>query len=208
MAYINTIKKPHYAKVQFDKNELYDLYVGRQWSMGQIGKKLNASRQCIARWLNFWGIELRTGAEGAAITLERRNGSRSPNWRGGTWYSPALDTWFTYAPNHPNRNQKSAVPTHILVAERRIGRYLRRGEVVHHLDLDRSNNDWENLCVMPRGTHLVLHRVLGEVGIRLVCAGHTERVMRTIINENHKRLVLAVYVEKWALVEWRSEDVR
>ena len=39
------------------------------------------------------------------------------------------------------------VPTHRVVAEKKLGRKLLPGEVVHHIDRDKRNNNPENLMV-------------------------------------------------------------
>jgi len=47
---------------------------------------------------------------------------------------------------------------HRVVAEQMIGRPLRRGEVVHHRDEDKRNNDPANLEVLPsQSTHIRRH---------------------------------------------------
>lgn len=51
---------------------------------------------------------------------------------------------------------------HIVVAERSIGRQLLNTEVVHHLDLNRSNNHARNLLVIDRGQHGKLHAWLSK----------------------------------------------
>lgn len=53
--------------------------------------------------------------------------------------------------SHPRADAKGYVPQHTLVAERKIGRFLRPYEVAHHLDGDGDglNNDPENLLVVP-----------------------------------------------------------
>jgi hypothetical protein len=44
---------------------------------------------------------------------------------------------------------------HRLVMEQKLGRTLRPGEVVHHIDADRANNDPDNLMVFAsNGEHL------------------------------------------------------
>lgn len=47
---------------------------------------------------------------------------------------------------------------HVVLMEERIGRRIRRDEVVHHIDHNRSNNDINNLALMTRAAHTRLHR--------------------------------------------------
>lgn len=53
------------------------------------------------------------------------------------------------------RNRKQY--EHILVAERAMGRSLRQGEVVHHINCNRTDNRPENLLVCTIQYHLQLH---------------------------------------------------
>lgn len=46
---------------------------------------------------------------------------------------------------------------HILVMERKIGRYLNRGEVVHHINHVRDDNQIENLRLMTAHDHMSMH---------------------------------------------------
>lgn len=47
---------------------------------------------------------------------------------------------------------------HRVVAEEKLGRPLRSGEIVHHLDGDIHNNDPENLHVTTQGEHIRIHK--------------------------------------------------
>lgn len=67
-----------------------------------------------------------------------------------------------YLPDHPaaykSDNWKGWVYEHRVVAEEILGRPLREGEVVHHLDCDRTNNDPSNLIVLAsKADHVKLH---------------------------------------------------
>lgn len=74
---------------------------------------------------------------------ERMTGENNPNWGGrsvtGDGYVMVLNR------NHPRANAKGYVYEHIVVMEQKIGRRLRRGEVIHHIDGNQSNNDPDNL---------------------------------------------------------------
>lgn len=67
-----------------------------------------------------------------------------------------------YMPEHPSaytsENWLGWVYEHRVVAEQTLGRPLRDGEVVHHLDCNRDNNSPENLVVLAdQGMHIRLH---------------------------------------------------
>lgn len=49
---------------------------------------------------------------------------------------------------------------HILIAEKVLGRYLKDGEVVHHLDGNRTNNANNNLVITDYKTHQLYHKRL------------------------------------------------
>ena len=52
------------------------------------------------------------------------------------------------------------VHTHRLVAEKMLGRKLKPGEVVHHIDMDKRNNAPENLRVFKnQAEHALWHKL-------------------------------------------------
>jgi hypothetical protein len=61
-----------------------------------------------------------------------------------------------WAPDHP-RASRGRVPEHILVVEQMLGRFLARGEEVHHIDFDKQNNDPSNLLVVTASEHQKYH---------------------------------------------------
>ena len=61
-------------------------------------------------------------------------------------------------PDHPRANNKGWVYEHYVNAEKNIGRYLRKGEAVHHVDGNKWNNDPSNLIVFATwGDHSSCH---------------------------------------------------
>lgn len=52
---------------------------------------------------------------------------------------------------------------HRVIAAQKIGRPLRPGEIVHHIDGDRRNNHPDNLAVMTQSEHIALHRAQGDL---------------------------------------------
>ena len=73
-------------------------------------------------------------------------GENHPKWKGGrrvTHHGYIL----IYAPDHPGCDVNKEVLEHRIVMERKIGRYLNDGEVVHHINGIRGDNRIENLVL-------------------------------------------------------------
>lgn len=65
--------------------------------------------------------------------------------------------YYIYKPDHPKAIKKGYVAEHRLVAEEKIGRYLKENEVVHHINENKLDNRQENLEVMTASEHIKLH---------------------------------------------------
>jgi hypothetical protein len=72
---------------------------------------------------------------------------------------------------HPSANKKGYVLAHRFIMEKFIGRFLKKDEVVHHIDGNMENNSIENLLLMTRGEHTRLHLLKYKNGhfIELIC---------------------------------------
>lgn len=64
-----------------------------------------------------------------------------------------------YMPEHEKALSNGYVYEHILMAEQMLGRKLKEGECVHHIDRNRGNNSIENLMVFKtKGDHTAFHQ--------------------------------------------------
>lgn len=63
-------------------------------------------------------------------------------------------------PDHPNSRRNGTILEHRLVAERKIGRYLKKTEVVHHIDGNKTNNVEDNLIIFRTNSdHSRFHKI-------------------------------------------------
>lgn len=68
--------------------------------------------------------------------------------------------WIVQSVGHPNAHSKYGdILEHRLVVESRLGRYLLKTEIVHHINGDGLDNRDENLEVMLRSDHSKLHAI-------------------------------------------------
>lgn len=71
-----------------------------------------------------------------------------------------------YNPNHHRAFENGCVYEHVLVAEEMLGRLLLDDDVVHHVDLNRTNNKKENLMIFASNEDHALYHAGAEAHIQ------------------------------------------
>lgn len=83
----------------------------------------------------------------------RFRGDKNPNWKGGRWKD---ERGYIRIPTVPGSD--AYVYEHRLIMERIIGRKLKKQEIVHHINGDKSDNKKRNLSLLPNEkSHRCLH---------------------------------------------------
>lgn len=98
--------------------------------------------------------------ESVKETLRARVGSKNHNWRSGLTMAGGYMAFSASAANGEHAGRF----LHAVIAEWKIGRKLEPGEVVHHKDENKLNNDPSNLQVMSHSAHARLHALQNKLG--------------------------------------------
>lgn len=82
---------------------------------------------------------------------------KNSSWKGGKFIS-SYGYVLIYAPEHSRRSDNYALE-HRVIIEKEIGRPIKRDEVVHHINHDKTDNRRENLQLMTLSEHTKIHNV-------------------------------------------------
>jgi hypothetical protein len=100
-------------------------------------------------------------------------GAAHPKWNGGKYI--ASDGYVMVLVKHGSLDRKSGWENyrkeHVVLMEKKIGRKLKKGECVHHIDGDKQNNNLSNLFLMDNKSHKEAHQSLQEIGYSLFKRG-------------------------------------
>lgn len=129
----------------------------RRWAregvaVSEMARRIGATRRTVARFLRIHEMER---------TPFVQIGSTHPRWKGGRMFDKSGYV-LIYRPNHHEANRHGQVREHRVVMEQKLGRLLRRGEVVHHLDGNRANNHPDNLEVYENNALHLAETLAGQ----------------------------------------------
>ena len=89
-------------------------------------------------------------------------GEKHPGWKGGKTIG-SNGYIFIYKPDHPFAQKIGYVSEHRLVMEKKLGRFLKPFETVHHINGDKQDNRIENLIMFSSNIkHLSFHKLNGD----------------------------------------------
>lgn len=133
-------------------------YLGGE-SATSIGKTFGKNATSITRVLKRNGISIRQCV-----------GENHPSWKGGRVIKGDgyIGVW---KPDHERADNRGYVFEHTLVMEEKIGRLPKKGEVVHHVNLIKTDNRPENLYLCNHRVHISLHRELEKMVVSLIDDG-------------------------------------
>lgn len=134
--------------------KLIFLYNQEKKSMKEICRLYNLSPNSsgnIKKILKKYNIEIRKDA-----------GENHHNWKGGRIIKG--DGYYgIWNPKHCRADNQGYVFEHTLVYEKNTGYLPKKGEVIHHIDIDKFNNEFSNLYLCNHKEHLEIHRSIEKL---------------------------------------------
>lgn len=139
--------------LETQKDKIRDMIETQLLTQKRVAEILEVNRTSVERACKRWGLKTqRTGPR----ALEGH-----PKWKGGRYQLGRY--WYVRADHHPNRTKAGYVAEHRLVMEQKLGRFLARTEVVHHIDGDPENNHPDNLMVFQSNPDHLRHELAGRI---------------------------------------------
>ena len=92
--------------------------------------------------------------------MKWNTGTKNGNWKGGRTITSSGYVGLRVPPGHHLRMRNGYAYEHRLVAEQKLGRWLRPGEIPHHIDGNKLNNAPDNIeIVSSAAEHFFHHRM-------------------------------------------------
>ncbi len=101
----------------------------------------------------------------------RKNLAQKDNLKEKDLYGYKLTKEYEYLELNDGTKIKRRIKEHRLVMEKFLNRKLVKGEVIHHINLDKADNRLTNLLLCNQSTHIKMHQNLERLAGRLIEAG-------------------------------------
>lgn len=136
--------------------------------------------------------------DGLKRLSDSKKGIKNPQYgkrRGRRIYR--LGYVYLYTPEHPNATKQGYVAEHRLIMEKRLGRYLTKDEVVHHINGVKDDNCIDNLIILTIHAHRKLHMGnLTDEQVKTNKANYQRRYMKRPESIERKRIYDREYYRK------------
>lgn len=120
---------------------------GAPWNKG---KKIYILKTCnFCKEEYSWEQTRNTGGKFCSLKCHYSNnrGENNHNWKGG----------YTTTPAGYVRDTRLKKYVHTIIAEKALGRKLKKGELVHHINCKKNDNRPTNLLICDQAFHRYLH---------------------------------------------------
>ncbi len=167
-------------KTPFTEEELARDYIDLKMSQTEIAIKYGTSQKVVWNAMRKMNMPSRIAAKrnqfgslnsswkGGRVLVARNKRQRGERTSFGNGYYYILD------PAHPNANKSGYVAEHVFIAAKERNKPLVNGELVHHKDLNKHNNNPDNLIISTPKEHSMWHNQLEEIAVSFMKDGYIE----------------------------------
>ena len=129
---------PRYSKKELPCTNCGKIVLRNPWQI-KARKRRFCSHKCYIKWQS-----------------EANTGERHPSWSGGVHLAK---NGYIYVSLGGGKERAQ----HILIAESVLGRPLKKGEVVHHINMNKADNRKENMVICTNSYHHSLHQRMARL---------------------------------------------
>lgn len=163
--------------VPFTEEQLDHDYNVLRLTQSEIAIRYGTTQKVVWRAMAKMGLISRVAAK------RNQRGPANSSWNGGRVLqaksrrqrgertSFGNGYYYVLMPEHPNAGSGGYVAEHIAVMTEHLGRPLRKGEMVHHINLNKHDNRLENLALCNAKGHRVWHLQLEELAVSFMTEG-------------------------------------
>lgn len=125
-------------------------------------------RDIVKHFNNDFGIQIVSEIlKTNNVYIRNNSGIYNKNYNGGK-FKIAYGYIKVRDPNYPKSDTNGYVLEHVKVYEQYTKTSLKKGDVIHHIDLDKENNNITNLYKMSLKEHGKLHSNLNDIVSKLI----------------------------------------
>jgi hypothetical protein len=191
------VKRSKFSRVpEDDKTAIINEYAKGEITQKELGIKHGFHYRQLAKWFKDEGRydeylsitkanQFKSAKKPMGRSKLKISGVNSISWKGRRLElkQGRISAIQVQMPEHPCSNAQGYVYQHRLIIEQELGRYLTDNELVHHLDLDPTNNDLSNLILLNSASeHGRLHSMLQIVLVELLNEDDLRNITEYLIN--------------------------
>ena len=155
-------------KLYRNKEWLNKAYQKDQLTQQEIANLTNTTKTNIRNWMKKFNIPRRNPQEARSLESYKKKmmGENNPFWGKGKNGKGVRITGkyrYIYMPSRKKYSYNNYFLEHHMVAEKALGRYMKTGEIIHHINGNSLDNRNCNLLICTKGYHTWLHQKMSNL---------------------------------------------